>query len=76
MRNYVLWIDAISFLFVALVATFVGYGNVTNYSWEGAQVLVFVSLALAALCLFVERVVGVWERIRVRAGSGHCGTEP
>jgi len=50
--------DAVGFMLFAVIAAFVGYGGMANYSWEGegAKVLVFVSLALAALCLLVDAV--------------------
>lgn len=40
---------AILFLVVALVAAFLGYGGVANFSWEGARVLFFAFLGLAAM---------------------------
>ena len=43
---------AIVFLVVALIAAFIGYAGVANYSWEGARTFFFVFLILAAL-LFV-----------------------
>jgi uncharacterized membrane protein YtjA (UPF0391 family) len=40
---------AIVFLIVALIAAFLGYGGVANFSWEGAKILFFVFLVLALL---------------------------
>ncbi len=40
---------AIVFLVIALVAAFLGYGGVANFSWEGAKILFVVFLILAAL---------------------------
>jgi len=76
MRNSALRVDAIAFLFVAFVAAVVGYGNVAHYSWEGAKALVFVSLALAAICLYLETLERAWQLIRVSAGSHRRRAEP
>jgi uncharacterized membrane protein YtjA (UPF0391 family) len=40
---------AVVFLVVALIAAFVGYGNVANLSWEGAKILFFIFIILAVL---------------------------
>jgi uncharacterized membrane protein YtjA (UPF0391 family) len=40
---------AIVFLVIALIAAFVGFGNVANLSWEGAKILFFIFLVLAVL---------------------------
>jgi uncharacterized membrane protein YtjA (UPF0391 family) len=40
---------AVGFLLFALLAAFFGFGGVAEYSFEGAQVLFFVFLALAIL---------------------------
>lgn len=46
---------AITFLVVALIAAFLGYGGVANYSWEGARILFFIFIVLALLS-FVGRM--------------------
>jgi uncharacterized membrane protein YtjA (UPF0391 family) len=55
-------LDALGFLLFAVIAAFVGYGGIANYSWDGAKILVFVSLALAALCLLVDAVERRWVK--------------
>jgi uncharacterized membrane protein YtjA (UPF0391 family) len=40
---------AIVFLVIALIAAFLGYGGVANYSYEGAKIIFFVFLILAVL---------------------------
>lgn len=40
---------AIVFLVIALIAAFLGYGGVANYSYEGARLIFFVFLVLAVL---------------------------
>jgi uncharacterized membrane protein YtjA (UPF0391 family) len=40
---------AVVFLVVALIAAFVGFGNVASLSWEGAKILFFIFLVLAVL---------------------------
>jgi uncharacterized membrane protein YtjA (UPF0391 family) len=40
---------AIVFLVIALVACFLGYGGVANYSYEGAKIIFFIFLILAVL---------------------------
>jgi len=46
---------AILFLVVALVAAFLGYGNVESLSWEGAKILFFIFLVLSVLSFFGGR---------------------
>ena len=36
-------------LVIALIAAFVGFGNVANLSWEGAKILFFIFIVLAVL---------------------------
>jgi uncharacterized membrane protein YtjA (UPF0391 family) len=50
---------AIVFLVIALVAAFLGYGGVANYSYEGAKVVFFIFLVLALLSF-----AGGWHRRR------------
>lgn len=38
---------AVIFLVIALIAAFLGYGGVANFSFEGARILFFVFLVLA-----------------------------
>jgi uncharacterized membrane protein YtjA (UPF0391 family) len=40
---------AVVFLVIALVAAFLGFGGVANFSFEGAKILFFVFLVLAVL---------------------------
>jgi uncharacterized membrane protein YtjA (UPF0391 family) len=40
---------AIVFVVIALIAAFLGYGGVANFSFEGARILFFVFLILAIL---------------------------
>mgnify|MGYP003394310100 CR=1 FL=1 len=40
---------AVIFLVIALVAAFLGYGGVANYSYEGAKIIFFIFLILAVL---------------------------
>ena len=40
---------AIVFLVIALVAAFLGFGGVAQYSWEGARILFVVFIILAVL---------------------------
>ncbi len=40
---------AIVFLVIALIAAFLGYGGVANYSYEGAKIVFVVFLILAVL---------------------------
>ena len=40
---------AVVFLVIALIAAFVGFGNVASLSWEGAKILFVVFLILAVL---------------------------
>jgi uncharacterized membrane protein YtjA (UPF0391 family) len=40
---------AIVFLVIALIAAFLGYGGVANYSFEGAKIIFFVFIILAVL---------------------------
>jgi uncharacterized membrane protein YtjA (UPF0391 family) len=40
---------AVFFLIVALMAAFVGFAEVASVSWEGAEILFFIFLALAVL---------------------------
>lgn len=40
---------AIIFLVIALIAAFLGYGGVANYSYEGAKIIFFIFLILAML---------------------------
>lgn len=54
---------AIVFLIVALVAAFLGYGGVANYSYEGAKIVFFIFLILAVLSF-----AGSWRRRRVTWG--------
>ena len=37
------------FLVIALIAAFVGFGNVASLSWEGAKILFFIFIVLAVL---------------------------
>jgi uncharacterized membrane protein YtjA (UPF0391 family) len=37
------------FLVIALIAGFLGFAGVANFSWEGAKILFFVFLVLAVL---------------------------
>ncbi len=43
---------AIAFLVIALLAALLGFGNIANFSWEGAKILFFVFLILAVLSFF------------------------
>jgi uncharacterized membrane protein YtjA (UPF0391 family) len=52
---------AIVFLVVALIAAFLGYGGVANFSWEGAKILFFVFIVLALLSF----VGGIFRRSSV-----------
>jgi len=38
---------AVTFLILALLAAFLGFGGVAGYSWVGAQILAVVFLVLA-----------------------------
>jgi len=40
---------AITFLVIALIAGFLGFGGVAAFSWEGAKVLFVVFIILAVL---------------------------
>jgi uncharacterized membrane protein YtjA (UPF0391 family) len=40
---------AVGFLVLALLAAFLGFGGVAEYSWEGAKILFFIFLALSVL---------------------------
>ncbi len=40
---------AVVFLVIALIAAFIGFGNVTSLPWEGAKIIFFVFLVLAVL---------------------------
>lgn len=40
---------AVVFLVIALIAAFVGFGNVASPSWEGAKILFVIFLILAVL---------------------------
>jgi uncharacterized membrane protein YtjA (UPF0391 family) len=40
---------AIVFLVIALIAGFLGFAGVANFSWEGAKILFFIFLVLAVL---------------------------
>lgn len=40
---------AIVFLVIALIAAFLGFGSVANFSWEGAKILFVVFIILAVL---------------------------
>jgi uncharacterized membrane protein YtjA (UPF0391 family) len=40
---------AIVFLVIALIAGFLGFAGVANFSWEGAKILFFIFLILAVL---------------------------
>lgn len=40
---------AILFLVIALIAAFLGFGEVASFSWVGARILFFVFLVLAVL---------------------------
>jgi uncharacterized membrane protein YtjA (UPF0391 family) len=40
---------AIVFLVIALIAGFLGFAGVANFSWEGAKILFVVFLILAVL---------------------------
>jgi uncharacterized membrane protein YtjA (UPF0391 family) len=54
---------AIVFLVVALIAAFLGYGGVANYSYEGAKIFCFIFLVLAVLSF-----AGSWHRRRTTWG--------
>jgi uncharacterized membrane protein YtjA (UPF0391 family) len=54
---------AVVFLIIALVAAFLGYGGVANYSYEGAKIVFFIFLILAVLSF-----AGSWRRRRVTWG--------
>ena len=43
------------FLVIALVAAFLGFGGVANFSFEGAKILFFVFLVLFVLFLVLGR---------------------
>jgi uncharacterized membrane protein YtjA (UPF0391 family) len=38
---------AIAFVVIALIAAFLGYGGVANFSWEGAKIVFFIFIVLA-----------------------------
>jgi uncharacterized membrane protein YtjA (UPF0391 family) len=40
---------AVIFLVIALIAAFLGYGGVANFSYDGARLLFFVFIVLAIL---------------------------
>ncbi len=40
---------AVTFLVIALIAAFFGFGNVASLSWAGAKIVFFVFLVLAVL---------------------------
>ena len=40
---------AVIFLVIALIAAFLGYGSVANYSYEGARIFFFIFIILAVL---------------------------
>ena len=48
-ENLIMLRLAIVFLVIALIAAFLGFGNVANFSWEGAKILFVVFLILAVL---------------------------
>ncbi len=45
---------AVVFLVIALIAAFLGYGGVANYSYEGAKVVFFVFIVLALLSFLMH----------------------
>ncbi len=45
---------AIVFLVIALIAAFLGFGNVAILSWDGAKILFVVFLILAVLSFLVH----------------------
>ncbi len=49
---------AVVFLVVALIAAFVGFGNVAALSWEGAKILFIIFLVLAVLSFLGGRYRG------------------
>jgi uncharacterized membrane protein YtjA (UPF0391 family) len=40
---------AITFLVIALISAFLGFGGVASLSWAGARILFFIFLVLAVL---------------------------
>jgi uncharacterized membrane protein YtjA (UPF0391 family) len=40
---------AVVFLLIALIAAFLGYGGVADYSYEGAKIFFFIFIILAVL---------------------------
>jgi uncharacterized membrane protein YtjA (UPF0391 family) len=54
---------AILFLVFALIAAFLGYGGVANYSYEGARIFFFIFIVLALLSF-----MGSWQRRRTTWG--------
>lgn len=49
---------AIVFLVVALIAGFLGYGGVSNMSYEGAKIFFFIFIVLALLAFLGGRFRG------------------
>ena len=43
---------AVTFLVIALIAAFLGFGGVAALSWEGAKILFFIFIILAVLSFF------------------------
>ena len=50
---------ALTFLIVALVAAFLGFGGVAGVAMEGARILFWVALAL----FVVSALVGIFRRV-------------
>lgn len=46
---------AVFFLVIALIAAFLGYGGVANYSYEGARIFFFIFIVLAVVSLLGGR---------------------
>lgn len=46
---------AVFFLVIALIAAFLGYGGVANFSYDGARIFFFVFIVLAVLSLLGGR---------------------
>lgn len=40
---------AVTFLVIALIAAFLGYGGVASYSYEGARIFALIFIVLAVL---------------------------
>ena len=49
---------AVIFLVIALIAAFLGFGGVANYSYEGAKIFFFIFIVLAVLSFLGGRSRG------------------